>query len=88
MKVHGIVRIGNRPVFMKWGKHYCPACNALLKKVKTSQIVNSESEEANTFRDKDYFDGLVGNIKFIWTEYTCESCQKEYSVDEIYKTEK
>ena len=88
MKIHGIVRIGNRPVFMKWGKHYCPACNARLKKVKISQIVNSHSEEAKNFKYKNYFDNMAGNIKFIWTEYTCETCQKEYSVDEIHRAEK
>ncbi len=87
MKIHGVVRIGNRPVFMKWGKHYCPACNAPLKKMQISRIVNSHSEEAKNFKYKDYFDNMVGNIKFIWTEYTCETCQKGYSVDEIHQVE-
>ena len=36
---------------------------------------------------QDYFDNMVGNIKFIWTEYTCETCQKGYSVDEIHQVE-
>ena len=87
MKISGIVRIGDRPVFMKWGKHYCPVCNALLKKVKISNVINSQSPEAKQPPYKNHIDDMVGNIKFIWSEFACETCQKNYSVNEIYKAE-
>ena len=88
--VHHVKRIWSRPLLMKWGKHFCPACDGELQKIKTSKIVNSQSEEA---RDYDFSapggDGyMIGNVKFIWTEFTCTKCGKRYSANEVYQAEK
>ena len=88
MKVHGVKCIGSRPLFMKWGKHYCPACSETLKKVKVSKIVNSGSDEAKDF-DFSGSDGyMTGNVKFIWTEFFCAKCGKNYAINDIYNAEK
>lgn len=89
MKVHHVQRIWTRPFFMKFGKHRCPACGEELTKEKVSKIVNSESEEAKNYHFSSCGDGyMVGNVKFIWTEFVCLKCNQNYSVDAIYLAEK
>ena len=90
MKVHHVKRIWSRPLFTKWGKHYCPVCGEELKKIKGSKIVNPQSEEAKNFDFSSYGgDGYMnGNVKFIWTEFFCSKCRKNYSINEIYQAEK
>ncbi len=90
MKVHHVKRIWSRPFFMKWGKHFCPNCDEKLQKLKISKIVNSQSEEA---KDYDFSspggDGyMIGNVKFIWTEFYCGKCDKNFSINSIYQAEK
>ena len=90
MKVHNVKRIWHRPLFMKWGQHFCPLCGGELEKIKVSKIVHSKSEEAKNF---DFScsggDGyMVGNVKFIWTEYKCTACGKQSTVNEVYQAEK
>ncbi len=90
MKVHPVKRIWSRPLLMEWGKHFCPVCGEVLQKVKISKIVNSQSEEA---KDYDFStpggDGyMIGDVKFIWTEYSCGKCSKRYSVNDIFPAEK
>lgn len=86
--VHHVQRIWTRPLFVKWGKHHCPSCGSDLTKIEVSKIVNSKSEEAKDF---DFSSGntyMIGNVKFIWTEFFCASCNQNYSVNEIYLAEK
>ena len=90
MKVHHVKRIWSRPLFMKWGKHFCPVCGETLQKVKISKIVNSKSEEAKNydFSSPSGEGFMIGNVKFIWTEFFCSKCDKNFSVDSIYQAEK
>ena len=90
MKVHHVKRIWSRPFFMKLGNHFCPVCGEKLQKIKISKIVNSQSDEA---KDYDFSpsggDGyIIGNVKFIWTEFYCGKCEKNFSVTSIYQTQK
>jgi hypothetical protein len=88
MKVDGIKRIWANPFYLRFKKHFCPICNELLSPIKVSNVVNSESKEAKEF-DFALSDGyMIGNIKFIWNEFSCKTCNKNYSVNEIKKTEK
>ena len=90
MEVQHVKRIWSRPLFVKWGKHFCPVCSEKLQAVKISKIVNSQSEEAKDFDfTSSGGDGyMMGNVKFIWTEFTCTKCSQNYSVNDIYKLEK
>ena len=90
MKVHHVKRSWSRPFFVNFKKHFCPVCGEELKKTKVSKIVNSQSEEA---KDYDFSspggDGfMLGNVKFIWTEFFCTKCSKHYSISDIYQAEK
>jgi DNA-directed RNA polymerase subunit RPC12/RpoP len=31
---------------------------------------------------------MIGNVKFIWTEYKCTACGKQSTVNEVYQAEK
>ena len=89
MKVHHVKRIWSRPLFVKWGKHFCPVCGEDLQKIKISKIVNSQSEEAKDYDFSSAGNGyMIGNVKFIWTEFACAHCNRNYSVNEIYDYEK
>lgn len=88
MKMHQVKRIWSRPLFMKWGKHDCPVCGEALDKVETSKIVNSQAEEAKNY-DFSQGDGfMVGDVEFVWMEFSCAKCNKNYSFDEIHQSEK
>ena len=89
MKATHVKRSCTRPFFVNIKKHHCPVCNGELKKIKVSQIVNSQSEEAKDFDFSSSGDGYtIGNVKFIWTEFACAGCNRNYSVNEIYDYEK
>ena len=88
MKIHCVKREWSRPFWVRFKKHYCPTCMNLLTTTKVSKIVNSNSEEA---KDYDFSSGdtyMIGNIKFIWTEFLCAACGKTYSLQEINEIEK
>ena len=88
LKIHGVKREWSKPFWVRFKKHYCPTCMNLLTTTKVSKIVNSNSEEA---KDYDFSSGdtyMIGNIKFIWTEFLCTACGKTYSLQEIRENEK
>ena len=88
LRIHGVKREWSRPFWVRFKKHYCPTCMNLLTTTKVSKIVNSNSEEA---KDYDFSSGdtyMIGNIKFIWTEFLCAACGKTYSLQEIRENEK
>lgn len=90
MKAHNVKRIWSRPMFVNFKKHFCPSCGEKLQKIKISKIVNSQSEEAKNYDfSSSGGDGyMIGNVKFIWTEFYCAKCDKSFSVNSIYQTEK
>lgn len=90
MKIHHVKRSWSRPFFMSFKKHYCPVCGEALQKIKVSKIVNSKSEEAKNFDfSSSCGDGfMAGDVKFIWTEFNCSKCNRNYSINEIHKIEK
>ena len=86
--IHSTKETLESPFFVNSREHYCPNCNELLDKIKVSQIVNSKSEEAKEF---DFSSGetyMKGNVKFIWTEFKCDSCNSQYTIKEIKGYEK
>ncbi|MCL2696410.1 MAG: hypothetical protein FWE69_08835 [Clostridiales bacterium] len=88
MKQHGVKRIWKNPYYVNRKEHFCPKCNARMGKTKVSRIVNWRSPEAKDF---DFSSGegfLIGNIKFIWTEFLCPDCGEQITIDEMKRIEK
>lgn len=84
MRIHHIVRTWANPIFVYLKKHFCPICNGQLERVKVSKVVNSKSDEAKEFDfSSPGGDGyMIGNVKFIWTEFRCQKCERNYSIKE------
>ena len=83
------------PIYMA-KKHYCPACNIELKKVKVSQIVDNSSQEdgqKNTTLFSDTRVGsrgvqfrkykYIGETKYVWKEFDCEQCGRHFTVTQM-----
>ena len=90
MKIHHVTRTWSRPFFVAFKAHHCPVCGTKLEKASVSKIVHSKSDEA---KDYDFSspggDGyMMGNVKFIRTVFHCPKCDQNFSIDEIYRSEK
>lgn len=84
--IHGRKYFNNDVLYLR-KKHYCPQCKALLKTVKVSKIVNSQSPEAKDF-DFSCGDGfLTGDVKFTWKELECPTCNRHLTVREMKQLE-
>lgn len=88
MKFQHIKRTWTSPFYVNWKKHYCPDCNTMLSKTMISKIVNSRSPEAKDFDFHTLDNYMVGDVKFIWTEFLCPNCGKQISIKEMKKIEK
>lgn len=87
MKYQHIKRIFKNPFYVKCKKHNCTDCGEQMRKIKVSKIVHSNSPEAHNF---DFHSGdsyMIGNVKFIWTEFQCPKCQRQFTIDEIKQIE-
>jgi len=88
MKYQHIQRIYKNPFYVNLKKHYCPICGKLLNKTKVSKIVNSNSPEATDFDFHTLDNYMIGNVKFIWTEFQCATCKQNYTIEEMKRIEK
>lgn len=86
------------PLYMA-KKHFCPACNVELKKVKVSQIVGDDSQDGEKnstlfsdtrvgsrgvqFRKYKY----IGETKYVWKEFDCEQCGRHFTVTQMKNIE-
>ena len=80
-------------------EHNCPICNAPLSVVKSSKVINSNSEEAKDIppiiprvvvggrglKLRNY--SGVGNIKWIWKEFKCPNCDHSFTVEQMKEIE-
>ncbi len=88
MKFQGVKWIYKSPLYVHLKKHFCPECNRELERVKVSKIVNSKSPEADEFDFQAGDTYMIGNVKFIWTEFRCPVCGKQFAIDEMRRIEK
>ena len=88
MKYQHVQRIFKSPFYVNLKKHYCPICGELLHKTTVSRIVNSNSPEAADFDFLTFDSYMIGNVKFIWTEFQCSNCKKNYTIEEMKRIEK
>ena len=84
----GTKYINNAIFYTLLKKHYCPNCKNRLRLVKKSKIVNSNSPEAKNY-DFNLGDGFMyGNVKFVWKEFRCPTCQKEFTIEDVKRIER
>lgn len=75
-------------IFYLMKKHYCPKCNAKVKKTLVSKIVNSNSLEAKNYDFSNYdFGRMKGDVKFYWHDFLCLDCGKQITVGEMKRYE-
>ncbi len=88
MKYRHISRTFGNPFYLNFKKHYCANCGALVKKVKVSKMLNSDSLETDhfDFAGLEYY-RIGQNAKFIWTELQCPSCKRQYTIQEMQRIE-
>lgn len=92
-----VIYQNSNPIYMA-KKHFCPACNIQLKKVKMSQIVDGRSQEEKDstlfsdtrvgsrgveFRKHQY----IGETKYVWKEFECEQCGRHFTVTQMKSIE-
>ena len=83
MKIKGYSFKCENPFFVYFKKHYCPCCGNRLVRLKVSEVIHSDSEEAKNY-DFEVADITVkGNMKFTHIEFFCPVCQGNYTVKEI-----
>lgn len=88
MKHQHVQRIFRNPFYINFKKHYCIDCGELLEKLKVSKIVNSNSPEAKDFDFHTADNYMIGDVKFIWMEFQCPKCKKQFTIDEMKRIEK
>ena len=66
-------------------KHCCPTCGNKLQKKKVSEIVNSNSLEAEKYDFSVVDNFVVGDMKFIHIELYCNQCNEYYTIKEAKK---
>lgn len=86
----GVQRTWKNPIYTHFFKHTCQACGGFLKVIQVSKVVNSKSPEAKKF-DFDYSSTeggkMIGDVKFIWDEFLCPTCNIQTSIKEQQKIE-
>lgn len=87
MGVNGCKRVFNSPFYVNFKKHYCPNCGVRVKKIKVSRVVNSASSEAKDFDFHMMNTYMIGNVKFIWTEFQCPNCRRQFSIEDMKRIE-
>lgn len=88
MKYQHVQRCFTAPFFVNFRKHYCPDCHVILRKVKISKIVNSNSPEAENFDFHMVDNYMIGDVKFIWTEFQCPNCKRNITITEMRQIER
>jgi DNA-directed RNA polymerase subunit RPC12/RpoP len=69
-------------------KHYCLECSTKLKTTTQSKVVNPKSPDAKEY-DFYFVDSyLIGDVKFVWTEFECPNCGFRIKVRDLKKLER
>lgn len=72
-------------MYMRLKKHNCPECGKQMKIVKMVKVVKSKTKEANNLN----ISACEGErVKFIWYEFQCKDCGKNYSEETLKPIEK
>ena len=66
-------------VYMRIKKHNCPICDKQMKVIRMSKVVKAKTKEAASFSFQACEMPLGEKVKFIWYEFKCRECGKQYT---------
>ncbi len=66
-------------IYMRLKKHNCPLCDKQMKVVKMTKIVKAKTKEAANFDFKACDINLGEKVKFVWYEFKCKDCGKQFT---------
>ena len=66
-------------IYMRLKKHNCPTCGKQLKVIKMTKVVKAKTKEAANFNFNACDVSLGEKVKFIWYEFKCKDCKKQYT---------
>ena len=75
-------------VYMRLKKHNCPLCDKQLKVVKMSKVVKAKTKEAANFNFKACDLPLGEKVKFVWYEFKCKDCGKQFTENDMRRHDK
>ena len=75
-------------IYMRLKKHNCPVCDRQMKVVKMTKVVKAKTKEAANFDFKACDINLGGKVKFVWYEFKCRDCGKQYTEADMRRHDK
>ena len=75
-------------IYMRLKKHNCPSCDRQMKVVKMAKVVKAKTKEAANFDFKACDINLGEKVKFVWYEFKCKDCGKQYTEDDMRRHDK
>ncbi|MBQ8146735.1 MAG: hypothetical protein IJ039_08115 [Clostridia bacterium] len=82
--ISGTKHTNDDVLYTVFKKHYCPECQAKLKRTKTTLVVNGGSPEARKYDIDPY---IIGEVKVQLVDFKCPMCGKEISIEDMKKIE-
>ena len=86
--VSGVEKDTGSFVYMRLMKHDCPVCGKQMKVVKMTKVVKAKTKEAKNFDFTACDLSLGDKVKFIWYEFKCKDCEKNYTEADLRVIEK
>ena len=88
MKFYNVQRIWQSPFYVNFKKHFCPDCGELLRKAKESRVLHPGSDMLAELERYSVTEmNTIGKTKYIWTEFLCPKCGRQFTVDTMKKIE-
>ena len=75
-------------IYMHLKKHECPNCGKQLKIVKMKKVVKAKTKEAANFNFNACDANLGEKVKFIWYEFKCKDCNKQFTEADMRRHDK
>lgn len=75
-------------IYMRLKKHNCPVCDKQMKVIKMTKVVKAKTKEAAGFDFKACDINLGEKVKFIWYEFKCKDCGKQYTESDMRRHDK
>lgn len=86
--VTGVKKDTGSVIYMRLKKHNCPSCDHVLKVKKMTRVVKAKTKAAKDFDFNVCGLPLGEKVKFVWYEFRCSACGKQYTEADMKAHEK